>query len=488
MISADKGEGAKDAKRVTKNAFFLTSSDIFNKGLFFLFFIIASRHLGTKNFGILSFCISFVTMLNLITDWGMGYYLSREVARDKSLTEFFTSNIFTMKVILSLIAILMVFVLSISLNLSPDTKRSLYVMSPFILFNTLWLLEIAIFRAYEKMEYIAIGKICYAIILALGGIVLKLQHLRTEYFSLLYLFAISITFFLSCIILSKKFTKFTFNYNFSAWRSIIKNSIPFGLSAIFVTFYYWNNSTFILKWKGEEAVGWFNAPYRIVLGLATFGIAFSEALYPAISRYFVSLQIERIKTILSLGFKYITTFILPICLLVFIFSNELIFLLFGSSYFPSISALKILIWWCFFIYINSISSSFFNATNRAHCVARQTALSAAVNLIFNLILIKKFGLLGASCSLVVAELAGTIYLIILIYKVYPDLVIKLTGALLKKPIIALIVPGLFASIFRKTNVFLAIFLYITSYLFFIFINKGLSREDITLMKEIIKIK
>ncbi len=473
-----------ETRKVAKNTFFLTTADLTSKLFFFLFFLTASRHLQAEGFGILSFSFSFVNLLNLFTDFGMGFYLTREVARRKELTKFYLANTLGIKLFLSGFAILILFLASFLLNLSPKVRTPLYLISPLLLFYALWLVEHAIFRAYEKMEYIGMGRVFYSLFLFVGGYSLKIKNLGVNYFALLYLIAIVLAFFFSLYFLVKYFAKISFRFHLQSWLMIFKNSLPFGLSAVFVTFYYWNNATFLLKWKGEEIVGWFNAPYRLVLSIATLGIAFSESLYPLFAKLSISPQTNRFQKILGLSLRYIILFILPISFSFFLFSKEVILFLFGKGYLPSISGLKILIWWPLLIYLNGLASSFFNATDRAQYVAFQAGISAGTNLLLNLTLIKPFGLSGAGISLLAAELVGFIFLFFRLHKIFPGFNLSYLCRIFQKPLFATLLPIFVSPILRKAGLG-GLFLYLLLYLAFLFLTKGFSSEDVKFLKRVI---
>lgn len=88
-------------KRIFKNTGIFFIAQIVNYILAFFYTIYITRYLGPESFGILSFGISFTTIMGVTADLGLSMLAVREIARDKSISSNYTGNLVVIKLVLS---------------------------------------------------------------------------------------------------------------------------------------------------------------------------------------------------------------------------------------------------------------------------------------------------------------------------------------------------------------------------------------------------
>ena len=179
---------------------------------------------------------------------------------------------------------------------------------------------------------------------------------------------------------------------------MIREAIPFGLSSAFARIYYYIDTIMIslVISNPNEAMGWYNAAYRMVLILAFIPVTFLGSIYPVMSNYYVTSD-KYLGFMFERSFKYLMALAIPIGIGTTVLANELILLIVhGPDFAPSTIALQILIWSEVLIFINSAFGYLLNSINRQMIMAKQTMLAAALNIILNLVLIPKYSYVGAS--------------------------------------------------------------------------------------------
>jgi len=475
----------KSISRVGRNTFLLASSDIAVKFLVFLFFIISARHLGVNQFGVFSFAIGFVTLFIVITDLGINLLITREVARDYSLIKSQSSNIFSLKIILSLITIFIVLGVIFISKYPLSTVLVVSIIAVSVIFNAEWLFLNAIFQALEKMYLIALSRFLYGILLVVGVLLLVFLKVHIIGYSMLYLGSIAVAFLVTYLIFYNKYSKIKLVFAFQSWSKILKQSIPFGLTAIFVTFYYWSGLTFLSAIKGNDAVGLYNASFRIALALTFIPNAFSNAVFPLMSRCYSEHQKDTLKKILHQIFKYMFLLALPMAILLTIYSEKIITLFYGNEFGPSGKSLKMLAWWIFFIYLNNILSTSLFAVDAPQEVTKQSAIATVINLLLNIILIPKFSTIGLGIALVVAEMFSFFYLIIQIIKRgYGSSRSEYLDLLYKSALAGIV---LILSIFIFKNLFwlFTVVLSVVIYLSLLVVSRTLDKSDYLLLLQVI---
>jgi O-antigen/teichoic acid export membrane protein len=158
-----------------------------------------------------------------------------------------------------------------------------------------------------------------------------------------------------------------------------------------------------------------------------------------------------------------------------ILARPLIELFFGAQYIPGAIAFQILVWNLTVILGLGV---LMNATNRQKKLLIGTGLGALANVILNLALIPKFSLVGASIATLLTEILTLIYFVHESRKIISLPIIRYVY----KPAITGVVMGV-SLIILHLQVLLEILVGIAIYTVLFLIIKGLSEEDIHLIKK-----
>ncbi len=408
-VREDRDHPARIVRRVARNTVFLGIADVANKLLMFAFFLIAARHLGVQQFGVLSFALAFVTMLAVFTDLGLGVVAAREVARDRGVARRLVINAISIKTIASLLVIGLIVAAVTLLGYPSSTVRVVCICGLFAVENAFTLYFGFVFQGLERMEFTAIARVLQTIVLVAGAVVLAHGSAGAERYALLYAGAGLVSAAFSWLAVSIGFVKPGISFDLGEWKRMLRQALPIGIAATFVMFYYWNGSTLLSKLRGDAAVGIYSAPFRLVMGLGLVGMAFSGALYPVMSRLSAT-DPTRLTRLIELALKYTLILVLPIGVLGVALARPAILLVFGSSYLPSVPVLRVLVWWTVAACLNSLLSNYFVSVNRARVVTVQTGAALPVSVLANLVLIPSMGALGAALAIVLSETGSLVYL------------------------------------------------------------------------------
>ncbi len=393
------------AQGILINTFSLAIADIANKLMSLIFFLVAARHLGPEKFGIFSFAIAFVTIFTVFPDMGLGMLTTREIARNRLIARRLIGNGTTLRLTGALIVWCLILLLVTLLHYPVEVVTTVYITSLFVLINALFSYYASIFLGFERNEFVAIIRLVQTALLA-GGALLLTRGIPSPFrYAWLYVGANAIAALAAFVILSTKFVQPAIYWDLSEWRRMLKLSWPFAVALVLVTSYYWNGSIFLSKFWGPEEVGIYNASFRLMYGAGFPAAAFSAAMYPVIARVFVD-ELERVQKMLARGARYMINLGVPVALFGTILSRPLIQLFYGSKYIKSVSSLQVLAWWGGCVYLNSLLSIYFYAINRPKIPTLQPGVSLAVNVFLNLLLIPRWGAVGAGWSIFAAEAIG----------------------------------------------------------------------------------
>jgi len=207
-------------QKIIKNIGTLSISYGITYILGFFILIYSARYLGVENFGILSFALAFTGIFGVFIDIGTSMLTTRELARDKSLTGKYISNLITIRIILSVIVFLTIALVINLLGYNETTIDVVYFIALYnvgLIFSQLFY---AIFQAYQKMEYQALGNILYYVILFLGVLIIIHYQLSLIEFAIIYAIVGLIIIGYTFLMFTKKFftPKLKFNFDFSVLK------------------------------------------------------------------------------------------------------------------------------------------------------------------------------------------------------------------------------------------------------------------------------
>ncbi len=395
-------------QRIARNTSLLLVSQIISYLLSFFAVAYIARYLGAAGYGIISFAFAFATLFSVLADLGLQYLVVREVARDKSLASKYLANVNIMKIILGAITFGLI-ALTINLMGSPQqTVYVVYIVSLSVVCSSLASTFYSIFQAHERMEHQSLAQVLSAALMLAGVVLAVKHHISIIGFSWVYVFASVISLVYALGIFRWKFSsspswsrqKTALDWSF--WKVTIKEALPFGLSSIFVTIFYWISSVMLSSMKGVVEVGWYNAAFRMVLVLLYIPTALNIVIYPLMSRFHLSSQ-DALRLSYEKYFKYMLILAVPIGVGTTLLANRIILLIFGSQYSPSTIALQILVWAAAFIFVGSAFYQLLSATNNQRKGMVLAGMEMILNVILNLSLIPRYGYKGSAIATLATE-------------------------------------------------------------------------------------
>ncbi|MBL7074514.1 flippase [candidate division KSB1 bacterium] len=391
--------------RVAKNSLILLTAQIFARFIGFVVVVLLTRYLGTGQYGKYTFAFAFVFLFNPLFDLGITPLLTREVAKDKAAAERFLGNAIVLKVILALFTYLVLFLIINLLRTSAINRQLVYLASVCIILRVNTDSFIAIFRAFERMQY-------EALVMALGKVIESIAVLVAIYFRfsivnimLMIMFSDILILFVALFVLLKKFVKPQFAVNTYQLKRLIKGGLPFALTGIFVMIYFKIDSVMLSKMKGDEAVGLYNSAYNLIFALMVFSGSLVTAIFPFVAENFLKNKNIAVNAGIN-GVKYSLVLALPVAIGVTFVADQIIHFLYTPDYLPAATTLRIIIWVLPLMFVTNIFGHLLGAIDKQRIVFYIAVVNAAINILLNFILIPKFSHNGAALATVLTEIVG----------------------------------------------------------------------------------
>ncbi|MEW6327412.1 MAG: flippase [Thermodesulfobacteriota bacterium] len=386
---------------IIKNTSALFVGALFENLLSYFLIVFIARYLGDVGLGEYSFIIAFGYSVILLANPGLDYLLLKEISRDRELTVPYISNILSIKIILTLLAVCMTFIGSLFLNKNPLVIRSLWIITLVLGFSGIGNIFNNILQSNEQMGLIALVKVLErAIALALGLFFLSTTH--SLFYLTLALFSSGILREAAYIYLTKTYVPRRWGVDLALWKPLFVRSLPYALTSIFMFIYFRTDTVMLSLLINDQVTGWYNAAYRLLDLLTQIPVLFVTAVLPSMSRYSKE-DLGALRDLFHYSFRFLVLLVFPIGVGIFILAPRVIFFIYKSGFENAVLTLKILIWAAVFIFMNFLCGNLLNLINKQKIFTGIIGIAALFNIVLNFVLIPRYSYVGAGVATVLSE-------------------------------------------------------------------------------------
>lgn len=244
-------------EKIAKNISVFFVANVLTLVLGFASLSLTGRYLGAELFGVLSLALAFSGMFGIISDLGLGTLTTREVARDKSLVSKYVGNITGIRVFLAILTFSLIVGSALLLGYAPQTIYVISIVAISLVFTTFTAMHYSVFQAFEKMKYQSVGLVLNSVLFLCGVAISIKLNLDVVSFAAIYFFVGAIVLVYSWAIFRRKCSRSKLEFDPVFWRSTINTALPFALTSIFTTMFFWIDSVLLSAFKGVEVVGWY---------------------------------------------------------------------------------------------------------------------------------------------------------------------------------------------------------------------------------------
>jgi len=375
----------------------------------YLFTAILARLVGVQFLGIYSLGNAITNIASVLsragTDVGIMRYISmRDTEKDRELIKNDISSTLKIGLVFSIIVMLIQILLSkwLTENVfegTPLLQVVLMVYAISIPFTSLLAIATYATQGFQLLKYkVFVEYILNPTILIVSMLFLYFTF-SSELAIILPTLLTGIIGFIVANYFLKKVTgvnilnigKFTFN------MEILTYSVPIMFTVILGSLLHWMDIMMLGYFTNNETVGLYHPAVRTAGLQQSILIAFAGIFAPMFSKYFAQNDLSGMDNIYKLVTRWILTLVVPILVFIILFSKK-VMLLFGTDFIQSANVLIIL----------TIGSSIFalcGLSGRALVVSGHQRVNfynalvvTSLNIILNIILIPKHGIIGAAIA------------------------------------------------------------------------------------------
>lgn len=397
---------------VVKNTSFLTLASILQKIISFVYFTIIARIIGVGNTGQYFFALTFTMIFTVVADFGLGPILTRETARYPENSERNLNTVFWTKVVFGLAAYFLVIFFINVFNYAPEVKALVYLSGVTMFFDNLHATFYAIFRARKNLFYESIGIVASQLLTLAIGTVALLMRWPLIWLIAAYTIPSFLNFLYSGYFAHRVYQlRYLFAWNKKLFKSFIVLAVPFALAGIIGRLYSYSDLLLMSKLLTREEMGWWSVPYKITFAFQFIPIALVASIFPVMSGLYLR-EKEKIGQLFQKSWHYLFVIVFPLSFGLIAVAEPVITKIYRPEFLPSVPVLQVLLVSLIFGFLSFITGALLNASNRQKVQTALMAVALVVNIIINLILLPKVGIIGAALAALVGNIilcAGGVY-------------------------------------------------------------------------------
>ncbi|MDI4650329.1 flippase [Cohnella hashimotonis] len=414
---------------ILSNISWLVFDRFFRMGVGVFVSIWVARYLGPSDFGLLNFAQAFVALFAAFSALGLDGIVVRNLAHHAEKKREILGTTFLLKlvggVLLTVVSLVTILVIR-----GDDHQSVLLVMVVSLgsIFQSMDAIDFW-FQANIKSKFTVYARSASFIMISILKVGLILTGADLMAFAIAGVLEIGLgSIFMMFIYQKKEFDLFKWKARFSLARNLLRDSWPLIFSNIVVVIYMKIDQIMLGQLKNSENVGiysaavrlsevWYFIPTAIVSSLAPI-IASSKRDGNRIKYDTLNQQLFNVVAILSIGIAIPMTFL----------SDTIVNLLYGNEYAVAGKVLNIHIWSAIFVFLGVARNPYILNEGLMKFSFATNGIGALTNIILNLFLIPKYGMIGAAYATLISQ-AFASYLTNALYSKTRPLFIYQTKAL-----------------------------------------------------------
>jgi len=391
-------------RKILKNVSWLAIDKIFRMVVGFFVYAMVAKYLGAEQFGLWNYCIAFAGLFVVFSNLGLDDVVVRELVRDSKRRNAILGTAFFLKLfaglitwIITLIAISMVRDGENLALLLVGLYSAIYIFQSINVIDFHFTSEIASkYSVYASDSAFAISSILKLLLLYFNAPLMAFAIVGLIEFVL-------ISVFLVIVYRMNSLSVFDWRYSKEMAIHLLKAGFPLILFGASVMLLMRVDQIMIGQMLGDKEVGLYSVAVRVSEVLIALPSILIVSLFPAIIKSREKSP-DVYKARLQQYFSLMVVISLALTIPVWMFSDQIIFLLFGQEFAESGGVLSVLIWSAVFVSMGLASKNVLMAEDLQKYIFYRTILALIVNVLLNLWLIPIYGIEGAAFATVVSQI------------------------------------------------------------------------------------
>ncbi len=395
-------------RRVARNISYLFAYQAVSRLLGLALNLVLARRLADAGYGRYSLIIVIVMMAGMAADFGTANILIREVSRRRGESNSLLGATLLIRAATTVFVTAGVAAVVLASQIETDFALPLTIATLAIIPTSLSTAVEAALQGYERMDLSALADVIFSLVLTTVGALAVFGGGGVIAMTEVYLAANVVRFGYSFTIY-RRLVKRT-DRGGGAWRinraglfGMARESFPVLYWQLVSVAYYKVDVLILGAFRTEAEVGWYAAVYKLFEVPVMFGWLAVQSLLPLMSRMFHESK-DSLARLFEKAMKYIWVAGLGVAILTAVLARPIVETLLPAEYEPAINVLMVLGVTLPFMVGCVLFGNLFISIELQKRMAKWSLASLAVNVGLNLILIPRYGVMGAAATTLCSEL------------------------------------------------------------------------------------
>lgn len=392
--------------KVVKNASWIIGAKIAQSILAFIISAFTARYLGPSNFGVIGYAQSVVTFVTPIMQLGLNAVLVQELVRNPDEEGTILGTAHFMSMISAFLC--MIGVVSFALLVNAGERETILVCALYSLVLLCQSFEMIRywFQAKYLSKYSSVIMLIAYVIVSLYKLVLLVGQKSVYWFSVSY----AIDYFLIAAglhVVYRKLGGMRLKISKTHAKNLFSKGKYYIISGLMVTVFAQTDRVMLKLMVGDAATGYYTAASTCAGLAAFFFVAVIDSMRPLIVESKAVSQQKYEKNVIQL-YSVILYCALLFSLVIACFAPWVVKIIYGEAYLPAVNVLRVLVWYTTFSYFGSAKNIWMLVEEKQKYLLVLNFCGAAVNVLFNFVLIPHLGAVGAAIASLITQICTNV--------------------------------------------------------------------------------
>ncbi|HLF20181.1 MAG TPA: flippase [Bacteroidota bacterium] len=399
-------------EKILLNTGWLVFDKVFRMGVGLVVVVWIARYLGPGQFGSLNYAISLSALFGSIAGLGLESIVVREIVHDPSQKDTVLGTALALRVAGGVFAVVFCMIATFTIStIDPGIRLLVFVIVLGYIFQAFDVVDFW-FQAKVQSKFSVISKSIVFFSLSVLRIVCILAQASLVVFAVLATIEIvlgSIAMVVSYRIFGNDVR--AWNYSRSVAARLLKDSWPLILAGMAIVAYLKIDQVLLGSMLDMKSVGVYSAAVRMVEVWYFIPGTITVSVFPSLVEARKNNREQYLRWLQKL-YDAMAGLSVFIAIFVSLFSGSIIGWLYGASYSEASAILTIYVWSGVATFLGVASSQYLLAENLSKHSMYRTLIGMVLNVLLNVLLIPRYGMVGSAVATLVSYFAATFSLVL----------------------------------------------------------------------------
>lgn len=384
---------------------------------------VMTRYLGTAGYGAFTTVTSFLQFFGIVVDFGLSLTVVAMLSEPAADRDRIASNLFSLRIVSAAVFFGLAPLAALFMPYPPEIRSGVLVAAASFFFIALNQILTGVLQKELRMARAAAAEVIGRFGLLAGAFAVARLDLGLGWMLAALIVGNGLTALWNWLLV-RKLVDVSWRFEPAVWKEILHRSWPIGLSIIFNLIYLKGDVIILSLTRPQSEVGVYGAAYKILDVVTVVPIMFMGLVLPLMVRAWKERSLPDLRRFLQKSFDFMIILALPLVLGGIAVGPELMRLFAGEAFADAGRLLQILIIAAGAVFFGSMFGHAVIAVERQKPMVWGYAADAAVSTAAYLILIPRWGAVGAAWVTVLSEAfiaAATFLMVYRSSRFLPDL-------------------------------------------------------------------